>query len=210
MEGNPITGAVIAGRREAGGPDVPLSQDELERAVLALSLPQVAYDASLPRGTVGEFDTRSGQIRVSSTRNEPAALDILAHELGHAVDRAVSPGLRPTGEALEGRIKDARSAYSIGAGQGGDPKKRYAFLRPEDFGYSGGDVSPELAAEALRAYLTNPGWFKENYSGLAEKLRRAINNRQPGVTLNSLAAALVGAVPAAGLAAAQGERERAD
>ncbi len=77
------------------------------------------------------------------------------------------------------------------------PKKEGPSPQPEHFGYPPELVNSELVAEGLRAYLTNPNYFKTMAPKAAAKIRAAVNENpwlQHAIQFNSLlAAGLIGA-----------------
>src|SRR6266481_2404601 len=65
-------------------------------------------------------------------------------------------------------------------------------LQPENFGYSGNDaIYAELIAEGLRAYMTDPNYFKTAAPKTAAKIRKAVNESpylRHAIQFNSLGA----------------------
>jgi hypothetical protein len=70
-------------------------------------------------------------------------------------------------------------------------------LQPENFGYHGKAINWELVAEGLRAYMTDPNYFKTAAPKTAAKFRKVVNDNpylKHAIQLNSLGAiGIVGA-----------------
>jgi hypothetical protein len=78
----------------------------------------------------------------------------VAHETGHMADDL---GAGPGGMSIRGLERELEDVYStVNTGKEGlQPPKR-----PQDFGYPDSDARSEIVADAIRAYLTNPNYFK--------------------------------------------------
>ncbi len=197
MEGRPLTALVVAGRRVAGGGDVPASPAELGKALRALPVTLVETD-TLPAadpdvaGLYRTQDTQSGpagEMFVKATLSPEDKALVLKHEFGHAIDhlaRRISTQLTPD------EIAELRRVYTtMRAG----PRKTLA-RQPEDFGYAPRKIKAELIAEGIRAYLTNPNYFKAVAPRAAARIRAHVNkNRRLRhiIQFNSIAAGLIGA-----------------
>jgi hypothetical protein len=95
-------------------------------------------------------------------------------------------------------IDELRRVYATLRGGAG---RQTLHPQPETYGYDGDHVNRELVAEGLRAYLTNPNYFKAAAPRSAAKLRAAINSEKwlkRVIQVNSLGAAGVVGAGAAG------------
>jgi hypothetical protein len=198
IEGRPLDARFVVGRQFAGQGDVPLTPAEIKAAMADLDI-QLTETPNLPEGdanTTGVFHGEMeglrpvGDVFVKSTLSAEDRRLTLAHEFGHAIDHFAnyfSDNLRPA------EIDELRKVYTtMRAG----PRKTLV-PQPEDFGYPPEEVNGELAAEAFRAYLMNPNWFKAVAPYSAARFRDAVNRNsylKHIIQFNSLGAAgLIGA-----------------
>jgi hypothetical protein len=199
IEGRPLRAEFVAGRRLLGKSDERLSPDDIKKALAQLNIPLDYRDPSAFRERVGGqyYDYNSlkespfGGIAIN-TKYKPSDQEILtAHEFGHAIDhfsRWFSDKL--TSEEI-GELRDVYSDLR-GGWKKGAPRKQ-----PEDFGYAVNKVNMELVAEGLRAYMSNPNYFKKVAPKAAAKFRAVVNKNpllKKVIQLNSLGAiGLIGA-----------------
>jgi hypothetical protein len=110
---------------------------------------------------------------------------LAAHEFGHAIDYLAARDLSAT--LTQDEIFELRDVYND---LRGGAKKGAPWRQPEDR-YTWDDVKPELIAEGLRAYMTNPNYFKTVAPKAAAKFRAAVNESpflKEVIQLNSLGA----------------------
>jgi hypothetical protein len=126
---------------------------------------------------------------------------ILAHMLGHILDhRAGQPsGALPheesEGISPDGIDKELRYVYNdcnndaLIEARALDPAVKakdsleYQGFGPEQRGCCGADVRAELMAEAIRAYMRDPGYLKSAAPNVAARIRAAVN---PNPNLNRI------------------------
>jgi hypothetical protein len=210
IEGDPIEPtAFLVGRREAGGPNVRLEPDQIEAVIQAMGLPPV-QELKLKPSWMGAFNKNTGQIEVNLDLTPEEKYITLAHELGHALDFGVPRIGILAGEksALpNANSKAGRDLYSMA--HGADPADRR--IRPvttDRMGYPQSKAGGEITAEAVRAYLTAPDWFKDKYPKLAAAIRKRLNraDTRKAIQFN----ALLGPTALASIAASMQENEKAD
>ena len=202
MNGRPLVANFVAGRRFAGGRDVPLTPEDIDAALMQLDIRKVPI-SPIPNqddSVVGLFTGREtgrgrpvGDMYVKSTLSPQDQTLITVHEFGHAIDYYANE-LATT--LTDPEIEELRRVYAT---LKGGPGRKTLHPQPETFGYEGHDVKQELLAEGLRAYLTNPNYFKAAAPRSAAKMREAVNTNKylrRVIQLNSL-----GAVGVAGAAA---------
>lgn len=166
IDGRPLDARFVAGRRTVGGDDVPLTSAEVAKiADYAASMVEFQPRHQLPRRAVGAFDPVNQSIRVADDLAPDQKAIALAHETGHAIDSW------PHKADISKHTKAAREIYSdLATGQPQIiPSKRTG---PEHFGYPRAQIMPELMAEAIRAYLTDPNYVKSVSPALAKEIRK--------------------------------------
>jgi hypothetical protein len=197
IEGRPLGAQFVAGRRFSGKSDERLSPDDIKNAIGQLNIPLAHVDRSVLQDHIGgQYAYPSpnepfGRISIN-TKYKSSDRDIAtAHELAHAIDDFagnLSATLTPD------EIFELRDVYSD---LRGGSKKGAPRAQPEDFGYGVDRVNMELVAEGLRAYMSNPNYFKTVAPEAAAKFRAAVNESpllKKVIQLNSLGAiGLIGA-----------------
>lgn len=176
IDGRPLTAKFIAGRKVVGGADEPVDPtafDEIARATTGVP----ARSAALPPETLGAttvLNTGRGQPRIPllielspNATNAERPL-VYAHELGHVIDDLVAD-LDVKG--LEGALR--RNYHTLALGKEAAPGVK--LLGPEQLGYGKSSVKRELAAEAFRAYMTNPNYMKTHFPMIAARIRKFVN-----------------------------------
>jgi len=199
IEGRPLGAKFVAGRRFSGGADEPLSPKDIKGAIAETGIglyqvkdthPDVAKTLSKAlRGFYDGSDNDKGPPNSRIFLNiGPKARDrdlVIAHEFGHAIDHFA----RWFSDKLTSKeIGELRDIYSDlrGGWKKGAPRKQ-----PEDFGYGVDKVNVELVAEGLRAYMSNPNYFKTVAPKAAATFRAAVNKNallKKVIQLNSLGA----------------------
>ena len=202
IEGRPLGAKFVAGRQFSGEADVPLSREDIKGAIAEAGVglrqmrerPDLMATHGKTHAVYEGIDYDRGPPDTTiflKTRREPTVDFTIAHEFGHAIDHLagnLSATLTPE-EIWELRRVYATLRYR--ASKDG-PK-----LQPEHFGYRGDEVNPELVAEGLRAYMTNPNYFKTVAPRAAATIRKAVNESpslKDAIQFNSLGAiGLIGA-----------------
>jgi hypothetical protein len=191
IEGRPLGGQFIAGRRMAGGNDEaipPTQYDALATASIGADVTPVA--PRVIRGDSGRFvttrvpveDLRPGdagydpyatggyvrkyQILVNRALPPGSQQVATAHELGHMVDEL--SGQIPT-QGLSGELAPLYSTLTTGQ------ERTTGLTRPTDLGYSRSEAPREQIAAAVQAYLTNPNYIKTVAPKTAAAIRAAVN-----------------------------------
>jgi hypothetical protein len=203
MEGRPLVARFIAGRRFAGDRDYPLTPADIDAAIMGLDIRKVTTPSipHQPEGVVGLFKGYEdetgkpvGDLYVKSTTSPEDQNIITAHELGHGIDFITDLAGRLTSQELD----ELRRVYAT---LRGGPGRKTLHPQPETFGYEGENIDQELVVEGLRAYLTNPNYFKAAAPRSAAKFRAAVNDDEwikRVIQLNSLGAAGIAGAGAAG------------
>ena len=200
MEGRPLEAEFIAGRRRPGEVDKALSPADIRTAAkqrlgIEISLVPPSF---LPQGTAGQYfqinSKKNGLTRHIWVSDKYPPFDrnmITAHEFGHAIDYIVG---ELSNILVPNEIAELRRVYGT-LRSGSAP---LAFLyQPELVGYQPHKVNKELVAEGVRAYMTNPNYFKTVAPKTAISIRSLVNNSpilRKIIQFNSLTAAgLMGA-----------------
>jgi len=137
------------------------------------------HDYSSPKGPP------FGDITIN-TKFKSSAQDInTAHEFAHAIDHFSGWF---SDKLTSEEINELRDVYSDlrGGWKKGAPRKQ-----PEDYGYRVNQINMELVAEGLRAYMSNPNFFKKVAPNAAAKFRAVVNKNpylKKVIQLNSLGA----------------------
>jgi hypothetical protein len=198
IEGRPLQAHFVVGRRFPGKADKALTPEDIRNAIEQLDIRLVGVGPKeLPKpiaGVYGSADTRSGpegDIFIN-TRYKLSDQDLVtAHEFGHAIDH-FSGRLSERLSRME--IDELRAVYGTLRSR---PQERASNPQPESFGYLDNKINAELVAEGLRAYMTNPNYFKTVAPRTAAKIRAIVNESpylKKVIQFNSLGAAgLIGA-----------------
>ena len=200
IEGRPLGAKFVAGRRFSGGADEPLSPKDIKGAIAETGIglyqvkdthPDVAKTLSKAlRGFYDGSDNDKGPPNSRIFLNiGPKARDrdlVIAHEFGHAIDH-----LAGNLSATLTHDEMAELSFVYGHLKRGRTKSGH-LLQPENFGYSGNDaIYAELIAEGLRAYMTDPNYFKTAAPKTAAKIRKAVDESpylRHAIQFNSLGA----------------------
>ena len=175
IEGRPLLGAHISGRRMVRGGDEaisPAQYDAISEGSIG-SQPAGVPAGALPRGSVGSYreirgpDGPERTVKFLKTLDAAAAEKVVGHELGHMVDEL--SGQIP----VEGLNVELRQLYNtLNSGQ----ERTRNLTGPQHVGYSEADVPRELMAEAIRAYMVNPNYIKTVAPKTAARIREYANN----------------------------------
>jgi hypothetical protein len=209
IEGRPLTAQVVAGRSTLGDlethPDRGVDPDALKR--LGTEAGGASFLEAAPRalkaGASGELeawrDPETGNRRsVVRTRNDlspEGGENVRAHEVAHLFDwisgKLPVPSKGPVRDQME------QVYHHLATGKAPKPgyETKYGLVTPEAHGYKGEKVNKELAAESIRAYLTNPNYLKTVAPKAAALIRDHFNDHpylSKFLQFNSAALALLG------------------
>ena len=145
------------------------------------------------RGNAGLFYPSSRKIEINQELIPKQKELTLWHETGHLLDDISAGKKGMSVKGLEQELEDVYSTLNTGKEQA-SPR-----ILPRDQGYSRSEAPYEYIAEALRAYMTNPNYFKAVAPNAAAAIRALVNSHpqlSKLVQFNSLAglAALGGAL----------------
>ncbi len=196
----------VAGRRVVGDSEEALGPQELVafgeagtgRRVEAIAPSKI--DGDVGRVTVNRYTREPEQVYLSNKLSESEAEKVMGHESGHVINQILKELPLPKGRPLQelkhvynrGNNTDLAMALSRGYDIEKFPRKVYKGVTPEAMGYKGAKVPGEYWAEAFRAYMASPGWFKSVAPEAAAIIRRHANNHpklKDLIQFNSLAAA---------------------
>jgi hypothetical protein len=194
IEGRPLRAKFVAGRRFSGKADEGLSPDDIKKAIEQLNITINYMGPSSFRERVGGeytgYNSRKGppfgDIAINTKYDSSKQDLITGHELGHAIDHFAG---KLTATLAPEEIAELRAVYS--------DLRRGPERQPEDLGYPPKHINGELIAEGLRAYMSNPNYFKTAAPKAAAKFRAVVNKNpllKKVIQLNSLGAiGLIGA-----------------
>lgn len=160
-EGRPLTAPLIAGVRSPGGPDVPLSPEEVASLGRTVATAQIE-GAVLPRNELGRYvlDARTPMGQGDTTwaggtiRLAPGAgPNVLAHEVWHGLQYAQSPTVAVPGPVYAQAVR----------------------TMPINGRLPRATQNEEIFAEAFSRYAVDPAGFKRRSPLVAEWLRGKIN-----------------------------------
>jgi hypothetical protein len=209
----------IVGRQTLGGSDKALRRDAIGPLAKDLTgeLPY-KVPASRMKGAVGFTQQRNGLpegIWYAEELSPNDAAAVIVHELGHALHMHTRKKLSELTETSTVQ-KELRRVYdhlnNPNPDRGRYPKPEIEQFKPIDFGYLPHQWPDEYLAEAARAYMMYPGWFKTVAPETAKALRQVVREHQEirkYIRLNSLAPTTVGGAAAAGAGLLGGSQEEA-
>ena len=166
----PLTAPHIAGRQTPGGPDVPLSKQDMEAIMAHITGRPVEY-GPLSGGladavTVNKGSGRPTGVTIADNLSEAQQNLVVPHAFGHVVDDRA--GMIP----LTGIRGQAEKAYNtLATGQ----ERERNLTTPRTQGYPREDVPRELSAEMIRAYATDPNYLKTVAPDVAKRIRDYVN-----------------------------------
>ena len=181
IEGRPLTARYIVGRSAAGAQDqafAPAGFDDLARATTGHAAEAIPPDqTAFGRTTLLPLD--SGRLKPTGIElragMRPDKADMVyAHELGHVIDEIA--GQIPT-EGLSGELKGVyNSLNNPNRARGGlDAAPTARPMTPQRRGYDREEAPREYMVEAIRAYMTDPNYFKTVAPKTAAAIRAAVN-----------------------------------
>ena len=201
IEGRPLVGAHISGRRMVRGADEAILPSEYASISEGSTgkVHQALEAGALPRGSVGAYREVRGpegperSIGYLKTLTPSAAERVVSHELGHAFDELA--GQIPTA----GLNSELRQLYNtLNTGQ----ERTTRLTGPQHMGYGDREVPRELMAEAIRAYMVNPNYIKTVAPKTAARIREYVNNNpriNQTIQFNSGVAGVLGTGAVAGV-----------
>lgn len=209
----------IVGRGGPDLPDVPITKEELDAFTEATTgqraavVPSREIDGDAGRLTIDRATRRPILVRINRDATQEQRRRIHGHENGHIlVEEMLQNGFRTDGLMTE--LKSVynelnnwnASRYREAHPEGPLPKspKMMRGVTPETFRYKPGqETLLELLTEAVRAYKTNPNWFKTVAPKTAAEIRRTWNPTSTARRTIQFNAAPATTVGAGGLTAAQ-------
>jgi hypothetical protein len=171
IEGVPLNAPHIAGRQTVGGPDVPLSKQDMEAIMAQIIGKPVEYGplkgGKLDLVTVNKGSGRPTDVTIADNLTEAQQQLVVPHAFGHVIDDRA--GMIP----LAGTRAQADKAYNtLATGQERDLK----LTTPRSQGYNREEAPREISAEMIRAYATDPNYLKTVAPDVAERVRYYVNN----------------------------------
>jgi hypothetical protein len=197
MEGRPLTAEYVVGRRMAGGPDEAFPPDQHDALTKALTGEKAAHlPAHLMDRMLGvTFKDRRG--RAVFLRDDLAPADLAkvhAHENGHVILDANQIPTKDLVDELRAVYNTLNNPNRTRDGLDAAPWAR--LYGPSSRGYSFKEIPEEYTAEAVRAYMTNPNYFKAVAPNTAAAIR-AVANRlrrsKDAIQFNSIGPGIMGA-----------------
>jgi hypothetical protein len=197
----------IFGRQTLGGPDKALRRGEIDSLVedvtgeLPYKVPAWRMDGAL--GVTHERNGRPEGIWYAEGLSPRDELDVLAHEIGHALttfDRTKLSELAQPQTVQDELLRVYDHLNNPSPDRLKYPKPREEHFHPFFTGYPPHRWADEFFAEAARAYLRHPGWFKSVAPETAKILRQVMRENpelRQHIRLNSLAPSTGGSADAA-------------
>jgi len=173
IDGSDVSARYVVGRNSVSGPDVALPREALDAIAEAQTGEGIRAVAPGTRGLGRDVGRavfrRSGEpdhVAVSSALNNAQRDRVAAHEIGHVIDQVA--GELPT----TGVMNELKGVYNtLNTGR----ERTTNLMGPQHVGYTGPDVSRELWAEFIRAYMADSNYAKTVAPKSAEALRKAVN-----------------------------------
>ncbi|WP_188608697.1 hypothetical protein [Chelatococcus reniformis] len=177
MDDRILSAKYIAGRRRSGGADFPIPFSEhsnLIKRIINSKPKAVSRDRLQPRsiGAYYPLGRPDGPaVRYLRDLSPRAAERVIAHEIGHIIDQYSGYRIRQPHIEIElyqnydNLLLGRRHPYNVPG----------PYMGPESRGYTAKMIWPELVAEAIRAYMTNPNYFKATAPNAAAEIRQAVN-----------------------------------
>jgi|GEM_PF-1967359 len=202
MDGDPLVARYVAGRREAGGPNVGLTNEEWQDIIQLSTKKPVRYGPKSifknPRTSVGAFNPQ-GEVKIWDQLQSPQKELVMAHEGGHVIDYHAGepvklskkdvvpyytiPEAKNSKTELKTIFNDLNNSELYAARQKNpdiNPKDIHWDVTPErpPFKYTGKYADLERMAEAIRAYGSNPDYMKKVAPKTAKQIRKFVNNNK--------------------------------
>lgn len=176
LDGRPLTARYVAGRRMAGEMDQGLSGDEADRVASGLGITTRSANQYGPelKGSTGLFKTYGSDqgplkyIYLDKELAPESASKVFRHELGHAIDDVAGEKM-----PVQGLMDELNTIY--GDLNTAKPYSPDQIVTPQKRGYPKEEETPELMAEALRAYMTDPNYIKTVAPKTAARIREYVN-----------------------------------
>jgi DNA-binding Lrp family transcriptional regulator len=181
IEGTPLQAQFIVGRRSLGAVDEPIREGDFDRLAEALvgrrttTSPRSSMGGDSGRTYVRKSTGLPYEIQLASDLRPESRLQVHAHEIGHAIEELaghistaglIKDELQPVFNTLN---NPNRAKGGLEAAAWGKP------MTPKGQRYSAEEIPREYAAEAIRAYLTNPNYLKSVAPRTAALIRRLVN-----------------------------------
>jgi len=186
IDGRPLSAPYVAGRTGTTGMDAALQPEDVVAVgtrltgqspqVVPRSGPFLKGDLGRYRSEVNADGERVRRIFYDQSLRGEAAENVIAHELGHAIDELA--GGRG-GIPLSGPVDDYGVMYHMlndPTWRRTNPKTRPGLrTTPETSGYRRPEVRAEQMAEGIRLYMQNPAYMKEHFPNAARRIREYVN-----------------------------------
>lgn len=188
----------VAGRNHVGGADLAIAPTDVRVIGEKITGNPIKFEFPKPGegAWIGKIEVdesgRPVQIYIQSGLSEKEYNEAILHEVAHAIDLTAGP-ISP-----QGALHEVAPNYSILAG--GDTSENV--ITPHRQGYKDQIAQYEYVAEAIRAYMANPNYFKTVAPIFAAKIQDVVNMHpvlKHIIQFNSL---LVAAGTVAGIAVA--------
>jgi hypothetical protein len=211
-----LDSSTVIGRKKFEGPDVPLLEEDFHDFAKLLTnkrggLKEVEPHEMKRPGSRAETDfdndgipTGFRVLRTLSPRDKAVAT---TREFANAIVAQIRPWREFDYFSPLSRRFEMRHVYNeLGNPKriGGRPDKDARPFTPADRGYSADETPWEYLTEAVRGYLTEPGWLKSVAPDTAKALRQIARDNfsfRKFLHFNALAPMLLGGAGAAGVGA---------
>jgi hypothetical protein len=178
IEGRPLTARYIVGRRAVGAEDeafAPAQFDALAKATTGRAAKVIPpHETDFGRTVLSLGTGQPTGIELRAGMRPDKAEMVYAHELGHVIDEIA--GQIPT-KGLSDELKGVyNSLNNPNRTRGGlDAAPAATPMTPQRHGYDSEAVPREYMVEAIRAYMTDPNYFKTVAPKTAAAIRAAVN-----------------------------------
>jgi hypothetical protein len=183
IEGRPLTARFVAGRRVVGGRDQAIRPEEHDALATVLTgNPAVGIARGRMAGASGRVyenlaTSRPEEMGLAKDLKPDERARVYGHELGHAID--ILAGKPDTAGMLKGELQPNYNILNNPNRDYKNPAEPAAWGKPvtaEAFDYKGAQVPREYWAEAVRAYMTDPNYFKTVAPKAATRIRELVNS----------------------------------
>lgn len=185
IEGRPLGARWIVGRNTVMGEDVPFPTADLDALTTAGTgrgaqvAPPSQMGRDVGRTVLERFTRRPLGVFLRSDLTPEERVLVHAHENGHVIDElagqvpttGLSKELGAVYNTLNNPTRNAAGTDAVAFNGTGRTRP----VGPRNLGYSAADAPREMMVEAIRAYMTNPNWFKKVAPNTAKAIRAAVN-----------------------------------
>jgi hypothetical protein len=197
IDGNPLLGGYVAGRRVVGGADEAIDAAGVDDIGGLLGAPTTRVSARELGGDAGRYTAGAAtdgevtrRIRISESLSPDQAKRVQAHEVAHLIDDLVRAPVGVGGSRIpvDGLKKELAAVYEQLNTPGWFKPGRG--MTPAGQGYKANAADGEMMAEAIRAYMRDPNWLKTVAPKTAARIRQHVNTNPSlnrTIQFNSLA-----------------------